>query len=47
VDGTYWTLIGALVLSGVNGFQFPTRTLVERWLSEQRELIEQERAGVV
>jgi hypothetical protein len=47
VDGTYWTLVGALVLSGVNAFQFPTRTRVERWLSEQRELIEQERAGMV
>jgi hypothetical protein len=47
VDGTNWTIIGALVLSGVNAVQFPTRTRVERWLSEQRELIEQERAGMV
>jgi len=46
VDETYWTLVGALVLSAVNAFQFPTRTRVERWLSEQRELVEQERAGI-
>ncbi len=46
VDGTYWTILGALVLSGVNAFQFPTRSRVERWLEEQRELIEQERAGI-
>jgi hypothetical protein len=46
VDGTYWTLVAALVLTGLNAFQFPTRGRVERWLSEQRELIEQERAGI-
>jgi hypothetical protein len=46
VDGTYWTILGALVLSGVNAFQFPTRARIERWLEEQRELIEQERAGI-
>jgi len=46
VDGTYWTLIGAAMISAVNAFQFPTRSRVEGWLSEQRELVEQERAVI-
>jgi hypothetical protein len=46
IDGTSWTLVGALVLSGVNALRFPTRSRVERWLGEQLELMEQERAGV-
>ncbi len=46
LDATSWTLIGAIALSAVNALQFPTRTRLERWLDEQRELIQQERAGV-
>jgi hypothetical protein len=45
-DATSWTLIGAIVLSAVNALQLPTRSRLERWLDEQRELIQQERAGV-
>ena len=45
IDGTSWTLVGALVLCGVNALQFPTPNRVERWLGEQLELMEQERAG--
>jgi hypothetical protein len=46
IEATSWTLIGAIVLTAVNAFQLPTRIRLERWLDEQRELIQQESAGV-
>jgi hypothetical protein len=46
VDATSWTLIAAIVLAAVNALRFPTQTRLERWLDEQRELIQQERAGI-
>jgi hypothetical protein len=45
LEGAAFDLLGALVLVGILTTRFPTRLGVERWVENQRELLQQERMG--
>ena len=45
-EGTLSSLIGAIVLMAFIAAMFPTFTMVERWVEEQRELLQQQRLGI-
>jgi hypothetical protein len=46
LEGNSWSLVGAVVMVGVLAAMFPTFTRVERWVEEQREIVQQERMGL-
>jgi len=46
LEGYLYCLFGALVLLGIMATKFPNRDGVERWVEAQRELQQQERAGI-
>jgi hypothetical protein len=46
VEGSLLSIIGAIVLLVFLGSKFPTRPAVERWIEQQRDLLQQERMGV-
>jgi hypothetical protein len=39
IEGQVYTLLGAILLTGMLALKFPTRTGVEGWIEEQQELI--------
>ncbi len=45
-EGSLLGIIGAIVLLVFLGSKFPTRPAVERWIEQQRDLLQQERMGV-
>lgn len=46
LEGNSWSLIGAVVMVAVLASMFPTFTRVDRWVQEQKELLQQERMGI-
>jgi hypothetical protein len=46
VEGSLLSIIGAIALLVFLGSKFPTRPAVERWIEQQRDLLQQERMGV-
>jgi Na+/melibiose symporter-like transporter len=46
LEGSLICLLGALALLGVMAAKLPTRVGLERWLEQQRELLQQDRMGI-
>lgn len=46
IEGNLWTLVTAVVMVAVLISKFPTFTRLDRWVQEQKELLQQERMGI-
>jgi hypothetical protein len=46
LEGSAYCLVGALVLLGIMATKFPNRLRVERWVDQQRDLLQQERTEI-